>query len=234
MENKEVEYEEKILIYFDVLGFKEIVKNNSAEQIYKVLRAVHGYSEPRYNCETIWFSDSIIQIYEYPYKYADKNDQFSFYHYFNNILGTVNLTQLSMLVNYNVLIRGSIVIGDVYYNKDEHILFGNALIQAYELESQCALYPRIVIDDSVMKKLPNFEDFKGLELTRDIDGIYFADPTKYMVQTNSEKPNLQLLIGTLEKLIESTKGERLPKVSSKYRWLLNKLNDRINTDLSKT
>ena len=44
-----------------------------------------------------------------------------------------------------MLIRGSITIGDLIH--DEHILMGPTMIEAYKMESEVALYPRIIVSD---------------------------------------------------------------------------------------
>lgn len=62
---RSVEYSQKIVIFFDILGFKDLIDNNTPGLIDDILRTVYLSSEqPFENCYSINFSDSIIQIFE--------------------------------------------------------------------------------------------------------------------------------------------------------------------------
>jgi hypothetical protein len=47
------------------------------------------------------------------------------------------------------LLRGGVAEGDIIH--DEEGVFGPALIRAYELESRIAMFPRVVVDEPVMR-----------------------------------------------------------------------------------
>jgi hypothetical protein len=52
------------------------------------------------------------------------------------------------LIENGVIIRAGVAVGDAYVGfNGEGPLFGPALVRAFEIESQEAIYPRIVIDD---------------------------------------------------------------------------------------
>lgn len=53
------------------------------------------------------------------------------------------------------LMRGCINIGKLYIDSKQKIIFGNGLIDCYKKESEIAIYPRIMVDDSLMKKIKN-------------------------------------------------------------------------------
>ena len=42
------------------------------------------------------------------------------------------------------LIRGGITIGKLYHNATQGVVFGEALVEAYNLESKDAIYPRVI------------------------------------------------------------------------------------------
>jgi hypothetical protein len=119
-----------------------LVENNykdNPEIVKDILSTMHILSSPSYKAEMIIFSDSVINILnikpglnEYGQSFAD---------YFNVVLDNIAAIQTNMFTLYGVLIRGSIVIGDIYYEKGKNILFGPALIKAYELESKHSVYP---------------------------------------------------------------------------------------------
>ena len=51
-----------------------------------------------------------------------------------------------------VLVRGGMSLGDLFASKENSIVFGPALVDAYKLESQSAVYPRILIDRRLITK----------------------------------------------------------------------------------
>lgn len=58
----------------------------------------------------------------------------------------------------------------------DDILFGPALVRAYELESTAAIYPRIIIDPAVIEKTKEYQGSLWTEyIHRDEDGQLFLD-----------------------------------------------------------
>ncbi|MGY5353538.1 hypothetical protein [Wenyingzhuangia sp. IMCC45467] len=73
----------------------------------------------------------------------------------NEMLSTliVNLAYIgSNLLENGILFRGGITIGDLVHNESGTV-FGQGLIDAYLLESNSAIYPRIILSDKLIKKL---------------------------------------------------------------------------------
>jgi hypothetical protein len=57
--------------------------------------------------------------------------------------------------NFPILLRGGICVGDISMDPDprsDEIVFGPAMVRAYELERDAAVYPRIVIDRELIKE----------------------------------------------------------------------------------
>ena len=90
----------------------------------------------------------------------------------------------SHLAEDGILIRGATTVGDIYV--DERLIFGPALIRAYELERDVASYPRIILDSRVFDRLSDTpelcmpavaDQMKSLRtvLARDNDGTWFVD-----------------------------------------------------------
>lgn len=76
-----------------------------------------------------------------------------------------------------IFMRGAIVYGDIY--EDEDIIFGPAIIDAYHLErdEKKAVWPRILIDESLLKKTTKAElkrDFLEF-LRQDDDELVYLD-----------------------------------------------------------
>lgn len=68
-----------------------------------------------------------------------------------------------------IFFRGAITTGQLFYDEKLHFVFGTGLIRAYELESNVAIYPRIVID-TCLKPSPIL-----IGWAQDQDGIWYAD-----------------------------------------------------------
>jgi hypothetical protein len=223
--NSENGYKEKILVFFDVLGFKNLIMNkykDQPEKIEDILTTMHLLSEPNYESDVIVFSDTVINILDLKPIFNDCGQKFS--DYLKVIIDKIAAIQINMFTHFGVLIRGSIVIGNIKYNSDKGLLFGQALINAYELESNYAIYPRILIDETVVKVIDG--DTNQLNITRDFDGQYYIDPLKWLVKLDSEK---QSLLNLKEKVLQKINNERNIAVLSKYNWLLNKILERDNT-----
>lgn len=73
---------------------------------------------------------------------------------------------MEFLLN-GILVRGAISIGDFYI--DDLMVWGDAIVKTYILESKNAIYPRIILDKNVKESA--FVD----EYIIDSDGIAFID-----------------------------------------------------------
>ncbi len=70
------------------------------------------------------------------------------------------------------LLRGGITIGDLFI--DDVMVWGNALLRAYELEDKIAIYPRVIIDDKVIEYISQ-EDRTYDFIRYDNDGFAFLN-----------------------------------------------------------
>jgi hypothetical protein len=57
--------------------------------------------------------------------------------------------QYGFFIKYEFLIRGGVSIGNIYHK--DNVVLGEAYLEAYNLESKVAVYPRIVISDKLLK-----------------------------------------------------------------------------------
>lgn len=70
------------------------------------------------------------------------------------------------------LLRGGITIGDFYIN--DTIVWGPALLRAYELEDKIANYPRVLIDTNIVSEL-NYPRNPLDSIALDFDGIHYLN-----------------------------------------------------------
>ncbi len=160
--------------FIDVLGSSEAIKSNANES----LNAIHtAYDETiiqfeKYNSEHLnepkvdIFSDNIILSNEI----IEGKEERAFF----SIIFFSALLQLNMWIN-DLLVRGGISYEDFF--SDERMIWGNALIRAYKLEGQIAIYPRIIVEPEMAEIInPMVKPERGRLLCEDFDGIYFVDP----------------------------------------------------------
>lgn len=169
-------YENRIVAFIDILGFKELVRKSESnldiiETLNNILQYLKTWERPiqwsldfveiesstqrkgvekfdlknRTNVTT--FSDSIVV--------SVKIDEDNINEMLSSLIA--NLSYMgSELMKKGILIRGAITIGKLIHN-DNGTVFGTALIEAYELESKCSKYPRIIISNKLVRRL-NYPD----------------------------------------------------------------------------
>lgn len=140
--------------YFDILGYRDFLKDpeaneyellSSIKQEFETLSALND--DPAIKVEglrTKSFSDNVVLVLETS---EDESEIVSF-RFLVILLCTI---QLLFLEQHNLLIRGSVVFGDVYI--DDSMVFGKGLVEAVETEEKKSVFPRIVIDASIGKRL---------------------------------------------------------------------------------
>jgi hypothetical protein len=225
----DAKYQRKILVFFDVLGFKEMVLKkykNKPEKIEEILSTMHLLSSSQYPSELIVFSDSVINILESKPFFNEHGQTLS--DYLNAIVSNISAIQMNMISIFGVLIRGSVVLGDIRYNDSKSVLFGPALIQAYELESKHSIYPRFILDKGIMDLIG--KDIDWMDVSRDLDGNYYVDSFKWLVKTEEGKKSLAPIKQKIETEINNLKQKPNLGVLSKYHWFLNKIIEREEYD----
>lgn len=139
-----VNYTRSIVSYLDILGFHELVKARTAGEISRILRILAESITPHQTDEpaTILFtkfSDTVIRSIPEPSPA-----------YFIYELKSIFRAQVA-LIPEGVTIRGAVTIGDIVQSWG--VVYGPAVVRAYELESAKGGPPRIVIDDQALSLL---------------------------------------------------------------------------------
>lgn len=121
------------------------------------------------------------------------------------------------------LIRGAIVYGKLIHTKD--IIFGPALVEAYNRESKLAKYPRVIIDDAIVRDLNDLPDDKPREhkelIQFDSDGIQYIDLFHGISdRLDNFRQHAQFLLAYTNILLENLNN---PKLEEKINWLKEKL-----------
>jgi hypothetical protein len=160
-------YEDCIVSFIDVLGFRELLKKPAADviRILTILRKFASADDRRPNTrqakelratsrafsESV--SDAVVRIRVYDTQYRDG----AFFHELIDLLHA----QVDC-VNNDVLVRAGVAIGRAHVGANgEGPIFGDAMARAYRIESEEAIYPRIVVDDDAYQAFLNDERLRS-------------------------------------------------------------------------
>lgn len=254
MENKsELNYENRIVGFIDILGFKDIISKSETNKDYiDILFNTLNFLKKREN-STKW-NLSLIEIEEdfqkkNTYEKIQIEDITNCTSFSDSIVVSMkfdenNINEITSILISNlsyigakllldgILIRGGITIGNLIHTENG-ILLGKALIEAYELESKFAQYPRIILSGKLIKKLnyPLFEKKNRHPyhqyLGRFDDGtVGFHQMIYFQVLQNSEllsNEDLILQINKIKKNIINGLDDNFdrPDIYNKFNWLKN-------------
>lgn len=239
-------YRDAIVTFFDILGYSELVlSGKDPDEVLKVLAETRYHSEvddelqAMFESSFINFSDCIVRITPLDGPANKKGSRVGLL--FHELLGLVHI-QLE-LAALGIAIRGGVTAGQIYCD-GKHV-FGPALVQAYGLESQMAVHPRVVVDPALLHR---FESDRALGashhnlkmdrryvyslLREDADGIWFVDYIRAAATEVDDPP-----CGWIEFLrrhrifIENgaaKAGNKLGRVSVKYAWLARYHNEIVS------
>lgn len=244
-----IEYEQRVIAFIDILGFKEIIKQS--EQDTSKIELVHFVLEYLKALET---SDKwtlkLLKIEEDAQKRGVKNfdvrNKINTTAFSDSVVvsikvdGNVNEMTSTLIVNLayvgamllekGILFRGGLTIGNIIH-KENGVVFGQGLIDAYILETKNAKYPRMVLSDKLIKQLNYPIETKKNRypyhqyLERFKDGCVGFHPMIYyqVLQswTKMTKENLQESLDKIRKAIIRglDSSFEYPDVFEKYNWL---------------
>lgn len=135
-----VEYENRIVVFLDFLGFRDHIARSltnpvHAARIAKAFETVREFTAPEEQWpdrEVSQFSDCVVVSY----RAVDRSAVF-------DLLSSILLLQVELAAR-GFLVRGGITQGLLYHRGGS--VFGPAMVEAYRLENEDAIYPRILVD----------------------------------------------------------------------------------------
>lgn len=230
--DKYIKYEKRIVLYLDILGFKSAIDKSIEDygilkSIHKVLNNIYSdrvknYHGPlegaSYGMHVSVFSDNIVMSIPY------ETENF-FYDFIRSTYWLVN-----EILWDGFLARGAITIGDLYH--DDKIIFGPALNEAYQMESELSIYPRVIISKQIfMVGMENISKIKVEEVVKsfeqilpvDNDGFYFLNYFTKSHEFYDTEVYLDFLIKIKRLIVEGLKNDSL-KARPKYEWLKRQYN----------
>jgi hypothetical protein len=227
-------YATRYVAFIDILGFSEIVRNSTssaqqATELVRILERISSRAEPLAFDQTHGddfraqsFSDCIVV--------SEGATRAGLEH----LLFVVAQLQLDLLAN-RILTRGGIAKGKLHHT--DKIVFGPALIAAYQLESTIAAYPRVIVDRATHEDYKNLDlealkdKFTGIapRLRYDEDGPVFVDfltPFRNL-GTSPYRDRHRVTAESCHAAIQSQVNDSIydPRIYIKLRWLALYWND---------
>ncbi len=252
-----MKYENRLIAFIDILGFKEIVRSSEnddskIEFLYSVLNYLKNWEKPEsWSLQLVEIEEDAQMRGVENFDIRDKTNSTSFSDSIVvsvKVESNVNETASTLIANLayigailfeqGILFRGGLTIGNLIHNENGTV-FGQGLIEAYQLESNNAKFPRIVLSDKLLKQLNYPLETKRNRypyhqyIERFSDGsigfhqmIYFQVMQSWTEMTDAK---LKLSLGKIRKVIVNGLDSSFenPSVFEKFKWLKEQYNKLI-------
>jgi hypothetical protein len=172
--------ETRLIVFLDILGFKDILgKNNEGlDFLLDILREMRKFQQKfsvkidefkdgrkiKISSDLSAYSDHLIisiPIDEIPIEILTPWSLVGEELYIMQQMQKRNIAlrcvyklityAYTLALSKGVALRGAISIGHIYYNEDERIFLGESLVEAINDEAKKAIYPRVIISDSLLR-----------------------------------------------------------------------------------
>ena len=162
-------YQDRIVAFIDILGFGALVVSLTEqpelhERLFYALTHIKSY-EKTSQMDNTAHSDLAVSVF------SDSIAMSAEKHNFNKIIWASGWLH-AQLLGSGILTRGGISFGKTVHTDD--ILYGEGMLKAYKIESNAAVYPRIVVDPAIVDQIK--DPTKYVFLKKDLDGLWFVDP----------------------------------------------------------
>lgn len=251
--NADPDYEECLVTFFDVLGFRNLLHTRSGAEIRELLSTFRhvseGDAEPPTRSDEMRMSSQVHAeiISDAIVRTRTTETQ---YHAGPLVWELIDLLHIQIdCLNSGILVRGAMTIGHMHLGIGfDGPVFGPALVQAYEMEDREVVFPRIAIhedvlarhreDTSLWREGHDYEDearHLGNLLREDESGLHFID---YLRASLSEFDDpypdwLSFLLRHKELVERGLSASPNATVRRKFSWLRNYHNGVIDEALSR-
>ncbi len=187
-------YEPCIVSFIDVLGFRNLLETRHAKDIRDVLLQLREFTAPVEELRTRKMKDARLLSRAFADSVSDAvvrvrvfDSQFNDGAFFHELLDLLHAQV--QCVGQGVVIRAGVAIGNAHVGPGgKGPIFGPAMVRAYEIETNEAIYLRIVVDqaaynnfleDARLRKQDHDleEELRYVDrlLRSDVDGTRFID-----------------------------------------------------------
>lgn len=168
------------------------------------------------------FSDNVVLAKEYQKDtfVADCRDMFF----------TCSLFQICALM-YQIPLRGAITCGN--FCKNELFVYGDTFVKAHKMESQMAIYPRIIVDKDILALSNEISKVNAVSwdkettlIKQDFDGEWFVRYSYCSPPSGKQSFSWETLVKMRYGIIKAFESSpRNPSVRQKYCWLAKNFNE---------
>ncbi|MEK7995523.1 MAG: hypothetical protein AAB403_17115 [Planctomycetota bacterium] len=207
-------YETRYCAFVDILGFQSMLRTTEAENIRQILMSVRNLplAEGR---DRLPFSQSDLKFQSFSdnicVSAANNADGLA------HIMHSLEALAIALL-DGGTLLRGGIVRGNLFH--DEHVVFGDALVAAYNLESTIANHPRIMITREVVA------DARRLFPSRFTD-----DFIEGFIQQSGDGPFFLNVLYGMRPYLESTDAPVRESWIQRYQLMAARLQERFDASV---
>jgi len=227
----ENEYKKCYIAFLDILGFKDKIDNKTCKEILDIfndiknplkktyinedgiLREIFSAKQVNFKC----MSDSICMYID-----ATAPDALLC------LISACSIFQAKLLKRDDpVLVRGAIVLGDIFAKED--ITFGTGMTKAYQLEENSAKYPRIIMTkETVLQGAKNASTKILIErlweyVECDFDDYYVTLPLDTLLLLHPTDEGNDRCDKLMNHICEVLNSSTNSSVREKYIYLKNKL-----------
>lgn len=241
-------YEERLVAFLDILGFKEAVNESSASQerfdeIYRFLQLFsssnhakeifsgfrNGDGEPCKDADISRLSNI------YSYTFTQFSDSFVFSTKKDDVAGSQFLPYMvaqftTRAFDLGFLVRGGVSIGKMVHERAGPA-FGPAFIEAYHIENQQASFGRTVVSKEAFAFLKDAGRYCTDFIEDGYDGEKEITIASFINKVNRNKPDrvseLENAISRLRELKEKIPQRDRDSCDPKYDYVQDKLRDAI-------
>ena len=215
-------FDQYLVAYLDFLGMKRKMNETNSYTSFRIMQFIVSgvYGRARLISETNNVDDFKIKMFSDNLIIALKMDEEKLKDQIISLINIVSLIQFEAFFQFDFPLRGGITFGELYI--DDSLVWGTGLIDAYKIENELAIYPRVIVDNKVIDAFANCKQI-GLhiegEIKRDFDGYWFVD---YL----SAAPNIKLIPQISAVLQEKAQihASDNERVKQKINWIIHYFN----------
>jgi hypothetical protein len=173
-----LQYKNRVVAFLDILGWKQAVLSNGNEgkdvvrMLGKTLAQLQGVTSHFNSLKKLlsedqkWPGDPVMTQFSDCLILSVENDSHG-----RETLQHALLILTSNLIQFGFLLRGGVTRGQIFH--DGGLVFGPALIEAYELESKVASTPRVILSKELSAEWGGREIYGGFPWIPSGDGHLF-------------------------------------------------------------
>jgi hypothetical protein len=246
----EPKYEEQFTAFIDFLGFSEVDAEIDETTRSRVLGLLLSLSTLRGEFELqstfhesgkmtsfkpaiSTFSDHIVISYPLQQIFAETGS-------YEQVGALVVMSQFTDLLTriaaaalrIGFLVRGGATIGKLYHAGG--VVFGEALIDAFQIESRISIYPRVVLSRQITSRQMWIQ--KEIGIAKDHDGLYHFDYFKellFRAAPPGDSPNVKLwfddVVAVVSRKLTELESSGKMKEFAKWAWFARQFRSGLET-----